>query len=204
MHGEVACTGALLDECAMRDTACAGGRRSRLSRATVLKLFAAAAALSVDTCLASGIRTAPVRRGSGDVAQSRLDQPRDPSRISSPTSSPLGSPAGSMQDVRQSGRLLPGQGSLRQAVDAVQRQRGCGHLRRCETAPGLRRATSYRTDLAGLSSAYAEGHEEFLALSVPSVPRARREDHEYRAPGDPNNKIYTRLKVGLYRDLTLS
>jgi len=117
----------------------------------------------------------------------------------SPLFSPAGTPSCSSKDFRQ-GRLV-GEGALfRAAQTARQARRITGAITRTGSAPGLRRAVSYRSGLASVVDK-AAGAETDLMQSLPAAPRALREDCDYHAKGDYRSEVFTRLQTSLYPEL---
>jgi hypothetical protein len=95
------------------------------------------------------------------------------------------SPAGSARDVRLlEGPVFPHAMETRREAAA----------RQARQPMGLRRATSYCAHLSEVSSAEDVVHGSGNAMHV-----TPRENWEYRARGDPNSKLYTRLQTGLYQ-----
>ena len=94
------------------------------------------------------------------------------------TSFPSSSPTSSARDLR----VL--EDSRAQQVASLKQKTG--------KTTGLRRALSYRS---GLSSA-GDGDGDLIPEARSG---GRRQDWEYRARGDPNSRVYTRLQTGLYQ-----
>ena len=104
------------------------------------------------------------------------------------TGSAPSSPTSSVRDLR----LLAVESPSHRAVQGAQHPSSLQHSRRTEKCTGLRRAVSFRS---GLSSA-----DDRTVDLIPVVRSSgRRQDWEYRARGDPDSRIYTRLQTGLYQ-----
>jgi len=120
---------------------------------------------------------------------------------SSPLFSPAGTPSCSSKDFRQ-GRFVVEGALFRAAHTARQARRITGAITQTGSAPGLRRAVSYRSGLASVVDK-AAGAETDLMQSLPAAPRALREDCDYHAKGDYRSEVFTRLQTSLYPELPL-
>ena len=182
------------DEPAWRISGCAARRMLVLA---VVALCAQPGAAAGGAGLAHGGRGS----GAGDAPRARMGQlSHQRSSPASPSSSPAPSPYPSSRDLQRT-ELSRDTGLRRAAVAAAAaRESRRGTRTPPRMAGGLRRTVSYNSDLSAAqqSAARTSGGRK----TEPTT--RRRTDDEYRAAGDPNSLVFTRLQTGLYPHLNLS